>query len=245
MIDNFVIFHVPHTSDVIPKDSNIILDEYELRRELYYNTDWFLTSLISDDMPNNMVKISEVSRLFVDVEKLPDEEEEDFKYGRGMVYIKTFEGNILREIGKTPIQDNYYWKHQKSMINYISFSESLFDKTYVIDLHSFDEYYVSFFSDETDFPDICLGVNETNCDYELLNKTKEMFEKEGYKVKINSPFKGSYLPKCFEGSSSIFTMMIEINKKLYLTHNNYKPIKTNGFIKLSKDFKKIMSTIFS
>jgi len=77
----------------------------------------------------------------------------------------------------------------------------------------------------------CIGYNDqwsrpTNFVIELC---KIAFEKEGYKVGINTPYAHALAPETGYPYNSI---MIEVNKRLYLNEQTLE--MTEGFIKLHK-----------
>ena len=241
--DCFVFLHIPHSSTHLINRDNILLNDSELKRELFYSTDWFTDELFFLD---DATKIKfNTSRLEVDVEKQDDEKEEGFKYGRGKFYTKTFDGKTLKILPDDMSQYNDLYKnHTLNFSSQLNQAISLYNYVFVIDCHSFDEEYASHFSSD-EMPDICLGVNSTNYNSNLLTDAQKLFEELGYTVKINTPFVGSYLPPGFENNENVFTMMIEINKKLYMENDNYNAKKTNSFNNTGNNICKVLTKLFS
>ena len=111
--DSFIqalIFHIPHSKTEIPKEYNSdFLDDELTKREIELLTDFYTDEIFSI---NNTTKIVfPYSRVFCDVERLIDEEEEMFKVGRGFFYTKTDSGQELRRLNKVRRLGNghHYW----------------------------------------------------------------------------------------------------------------------------------------
>lgn len=87
----------------------------------------------------------------------------------------------------------------------------------IIDCHSFSD--TPFKRDSNQKPnraDICLGTTPHNTNEKLIENYRNGFEKHGLSVVINSPYSGSMLPLHHQGNGKVQTIMIEINRKLYM-----------------------------
>ena len=63
-----------------------------------------------------------------------------------------------------------------------------------------------------------------------------IYESLGYQVGINAPFSGTLTPlKYYHKNPSVKSVMIEINRKLYMDENGQK---TENFDKLKQDIMK-------
>src|SRR5690554_1315333 len=96
--DNFsrsILLHIPHSQTVIPDEylSNYCSNQL-LHEEIHKLTD-HATDLIFDT-PDVEKLVFEYSRVFCDVERLDDENEVMFRFGRGFYYTKTDDGRDLR-----------------------------------------------------------------------------------------------------------------------------------------------------
>lgn len=100
----------------------------------------------------------------------------------------------------------------------------------LIDCHSFSNLPNLL---NTNFPDIdiCIGYNddETHPDDVLIGNLIHLFSACGYKVGVNAPFSNS---KTFEVPTDYHSVMIEINKRVYMDEQTQE--KTEGFLKLKK-----------
>jgi N-formylglutamate amidohydrolase len=87
--DNFLeslIFHIPHASTHIPVDLGQSLNKNLLQHEINLLTDW-ATDLIFE-VPNTTQLLVKFSRIFCDVERLPDANEPMYVCGRGFFIPK-------------------------------------------------------------------------------------------------------------------------------------------------------------
>ena len=103
----------------------------------------------------------------------------------------------------------------------------------LIDCHSFSSHstkLVSMTQEKSDI-DICIGFNEdqTRPSDKLLNLVAKHFEEMGYNVAINKPFSNA---KTFDSKSPYHSIMIEVNKRLYMNEGSLQ-IEESGFYKLN------------
>jgi N-formylglutamate deformylase len=221
------IFHIPHSSEFIP-------DFQGFNKELIENE----TKLLVDHATDKIFNIEGVdsvifpyNRIFCDVERLPDEKEELFKLGRGFYYTKTDDGKTLRELNeehKNLIKKNYYDTHHKILNDLIENKIKKFQIVYIIDCHSYSDIpFISDLDKNSNRPDICLGTDVIHTPKWLIDKIKHTFEKEGLSVKINTPYSGTIVPLKFYGNNQIKSIMIEINRKLYIDNDGINSEKIN------------------
>lgn len=115
---NFIIFHVPHSSKRIPFSvrHQFALKNKELKKELVLMTDSYTKDLFAFNRKNRLC--AKVSRLVVDLERFCDDSlEEMSKVGMGVLYEKTSEGKVLRkkikEAKRKKLLEKYYHSHHK------------------------------------------------------------------------------------------------------------------------------------
>ena len=89
-----------------------------------------------------------------------------------------------------------------------------YNECFIIDLHSFSDEFVYKMFNKKNNPDICIGINKSNYDVDLLEKTINHFSNCGYSVMINYPDSGSIISNKYPTVKSI---MIEVNKRVYST----------------------------
>ena len=96
-----MIFHIPHSSKIVPKEQRgfLDLDNHQLNKELIAVTDTYTDELFGTHVKeSDSVIIFSISRLIVDPERfLDDKEEVMVKLGMGVIYTNTSDGKILRK----------------------------------------------------------------------------------------------------------------------------------------------------
>lgn len=93
-----------------------------------------------------------------------------------------------------------------------------YDKALIVDCHSFSSSVLQHEADKTfPLPDICIRTDEYHTPHYLIDTVIRFFEERKYKVKLNSPFKGTIVPlKFYHKETKVMSLMIEINRKIYL-----------------------------
>lgn len=217
-----LIFHIPHASTYIPADLGKSLNKKLLQHEINLLTDW-ATDLIFE-VPNTTQVLAEFSRIFCDVERLPDAEEPMYASGRGFFYTKTDVGQELRQEDDT-IKDivfrEFYQKHHIRLTDCVQQKLNKHNFAIIIDCHSFaNTPFETDLDKSPNRPDICLGVDNFHTPKWLVEQIKHQFEQHGLSVSINSPYSGTIVPtQFFQKDSRVGSIMIEINRKLYMKEN--------------------------
>lgn len=222
------IIHIPHTSLVIPNDNNFLLSSYDLTKENILSSDIDVDKIFN--IPNIQTHVCGFSRLFCDVEKLLKGEVMD-EAGRGIYHTKTINGDALRNYTHNEywnIISNYYMPYHKTMFNKVMTILNENDVVRIIDAHSFN--------DDNSGIDVCIGTDDFHTPKYLLDLIKLQFEKLGFNVAINKPYSGTYVPmEFFQSNDKVESIMIEINKKLYVDDYNLpilsKVTELNNIIK--------------
>lgn len=209
--DRIVLF-IPHSSDNLDRtqwtgDIDRAIDRW---------TDWHTDKLFRSDDDRVTSVIFPYSRFYCDVERLIDDPME--KVGQGIAY-RSIEGceRVLIDAQIADIYSKYDSIH--ATLEDVARSGSL-----IIDCHSFP-------ADLNDEIDICIGFNEdaTKPHDDVLNLVTEHFAIAGLKVGINTPYSNS-----MRVEKDIPTLMIEVNKRVYLQDDGKTP---------NTDFAKINSLI--
>ena len=220
-----MIFHIPHNSTFIPSDirDQFVLSDKSLAKELLMMTDHMTLELFKyAQLKVDILIKSSVSRLVVDVERFLDEEEVMNKVGMGVIYTKTSSGYPLRrelsENEQKYLIDKYYLPHHLEL-NYwttkILNNDS--NEVQIIDCHSFSSKPLKYeFDQNVKRPDICIGINHPQKDKYLLERLRKYIEGKEYSVDINRPFSGSIIPNKYFNDHRVKSLMIEVNRKLYM-----------------------------
>jgi len=123
--------------------------------------------------------------------------------------------------------DKYYRPHHKQMTQWVA--DNLVEQTRVliIDAHSFPSTPLPCDEGQTAHrPDISIGTDAFHTPAWLTEMFVNHFESHGYRVEINRPYKGTIVPtKFYQKDARVLSIMVEINKGLYLEDNSVEPIK--------------------
>ncbi len=220
-----MILHIPHSKTKLINNNQHNQHnkdtKYKNASQMAINhlTDWYTDELFEHENSERIVFL--YSRIWCDVERFENDPME--KIGQGLYYTH-YKGEKLRDF----TDEEYkmvkleYDKHHKKLNMLTSKLLSLFSDVVVVDCHSF--------TPNNDDPDICIGVNPST-DYKLVSLLHDYFKMNNMKTKINSPFEGSILPTDFTASPNVQSIMIEVNKNLYLEHydasNNFNTKSVN------------------
>ena len=198
--------HIPHSStERFHEGWNVGDDGNGFLKEAVSRTDILTDRLFATT--NQMVTpmVYDRSRLWCDVERLnPDPLD-----GVGMGFCPDRLGRFTRTVGPAlaaEIRESYDSWRRVCM-------ETVADGSLVIDCHSF--------TPETGCAvDVCIGVNDDQSrpDDETLDWIRSQFEKVGIRVSLNDPYTNSIV---FHDRHK--SVMLEINKKLYLKDNLMEP----------------------
>jgi len=228
-----MILHIPHSSTFIPPKYEIefIID---IQDTLDILTDHFTDELFY--YPNAKTIKFLLSRVICDVERFENNEKMEELYGMGVVYRKNHLGQTLHNMDKAlqkEIIETYYRKHYEELEIAVSNELSKKEEALIVDCHSFHDEQALHVKDPHR-PDICIGADEFHTPSFLIEAVVSYFKKLGYSVVINSPFEGTIVPmKYYKKDKKVSSIMIEVNRKLYLTKNYHK----------NKNFSKIQNLL--
>lgn len=238
-----LLFHIPHSSTVIPDDirKHFSLQHHQLDHQVKLLTDWYTSDLFSSAVHASGIAIEfPISRIVVDPERFEiDSLEPMSKVGMGVLYTKTAHGHLLRAEKftqgryRTALIDTYYKPHHETLTRLVQDQIDQHQQALIIDCHSFPTKALPYEMDQTDQrPDICIGTDGFHTPSWLAHHLDKAFEKLGYSVAINSPFSGSLVPLEFYGKhKSVYSIMIEINRSLYMNEENLKRTERFNVIK--------------
>jgi N-formylglutamate amidohydrolase len=245
----FAIIHIPHSSTKIPaaERESIVLTDDQLHEELVTMTDMFTDELFASGNEHARKIIFPVSRLIVDPERFLDDELEPMSVkGMGVVYTKTSRDTPLRE-GLTPEQrailiDRYYKPHHSQFTQDTANALDTNNYCLIIDCHSFPSVPLPFELDQSpDRPEICIGADEFHTPERLQQSLVSLFNNSGFTTAINRPFSGSIVPlKYFQSNSRVHSIMIEINRKLYMDETTGE--RNSHFYELMAKLHSIIAT---
>ena len=231
-----ILLHIPHSSSTFPDSSGhsfIDLNEDERLLIDYYTDELFAPSQDSEHICS--VKFP-YCRLYCDVERLINDPLE--KYGLGFHYspFDTTSESLTRSFCNREESFNIYADFHSLVSKKLV---ELSDDTILIDCHSFSNLPNLLVSNPPHI-DICIGYNddETCPNKVVIGNVVRYFESLGYQVGINIPFSNS---KTFNVPVKYHTLMIEVNKRLYMNEETME--KSDSFNKLKYDIQSLYSIL--
>lgn len=235
-INKSYIFHIPHSSSDIPDRTGFI--EEKIVEEIDLLTDHSTDKIF--DLLNVDKLIFPHSRIFCDVERLDDDLEPMYKFGRGFYYTKTDGGDVLRisdENHKQIIYKKYYLPHHNQLRKMVEDKLNSIGFAIIVDCHSFSNTpFKTDLDKENDRPDICIGVDDFHTPKDWLYEIKKSFENNGLVVKVNSPYSGTIIPiEYYKQNENVMSIMIEINKRVYMHNNKISENSINRLNSMLKD----------
>ncbi|OQB64489.1 MAG: N-formylglutamate amidohydrolase [Bacteroidetes bacterium ADurb.Bin145] len=230
-----IILHIPHSSTDIPSYDGYIVDKETIKNEVNLLTDWFTDDLF--DLPYSKI-ITPFSRVFCDVERFHDDSKEIMsRYGMGMCYTHTDNGNLMRMISpelRDKIKFEFYDQHHTLLKQSISKSLTIFEKVVIIDCHSFPD--IPLYRDlnkEMSRPDFCIGTDEYHTPDSIKQIVKDYLINKGFSVKFNNPYSGTMIPLKYSNKEKrVIGLMIEINRKLYMDIKKSVIVKSNNYLNI-------------
>ena len=236
-----LILHIPHSSDKIPLKDGYIVNETILNNEILKLTDWHTDDLFHSDFDEMIV--AKFSRIFCDPERFSDDKVEEMaSVGMGVLYEKTDDDLLMRKITpelRAEILTDYYWNHHQKLNDAVNYQLNKYNKAIIIDCHSLSD--IPFLRDkdqESKRTDYSIGIDSIHTSDELLQTTLNFFNDREIEVAINCPYSGTLVPmEHYQKNENVQSIMIEVNRKLYLNENtNVKSENYGNVKKLIQDY---------
>lgn len=221
-----LIAHIPHCSTFTPPDlrDSFSLSETELKREILRLTDWYVNELFASAQElGGAVVAYPISRLVLDPERFEDDDQE-IMASRGMdvIYTRTLDGRELRAtpspLERQELLDKFYRPHQAAVEKATEICLDRFQKCLILDCHSFPSIPLPCDLDQDAVrPDVCLGTDPFHTPPSLTDSIEQFFHSLGWTVRVDKPYKGTYVPLKFYGKDKrVASIMIELNRRLYM-----------------------------
>lgn len=188
---------------------------------LVYQTDWATERIF--DVEGVARLVTPWSRLFCDVERLPDEQEPCYKQGRGFYYTHGCDGEPLRQLDeehKKYVHEHYYSVHHATFERMVAEALERTGHCHIIDGHSFGDVPYGTQCQAPLQPDFCIGTDAYHTPAHVLEHAVSFFRDRGYSVEVDNPFGGFVVPPVYYRTNPNVTgLMIEVNKRLYMNGN--------------------------
>lgn len=244
-----MILHIPHSSINFPNKEGFLIADSELNQEVLKLTDWYTDELFESKNWES-VKAG-FSRIFCDTERFSDNSKEVmFKYGMGVLYEKSDDGNPIRIVTeelRENILKNYYWEHHKKLNTAVLNELNQFGKSLIIDCHSFPHKPLKRDLDQSlNRPDFNIGTDENHTPQILIDSSIDFFKSKGFSLGVDEPYSGSIVPMDFyQKDKRVGSIMLEVNRRLYLQNNS--SIKSKYFKEVRlvvQEFNVLMNSVF-
>ena len=224
-----LVLHIPHAGTAIP---SAVLDQFlsveQIHQTVFDLTDWYTNELFQ--IPGCPRVETPISRVVVDTERYEEDAlESAARFGQGVIYTHSHSdmpsrsrvGKPLRrtinEQERYDLLAQYYTPWHLKLKHCVVQQRNRFGYCVIIDCHSFPSIPLpTEVSSQDPRPDICIGTSPSNTPAWLEDSVRNGFHKLGYRCASNAPFSGSIVPSEFEGDPNVISVMIEINRDLYL-----------------------------
>jgi len=202
-IGSNVILHIPHSStNIHPK---LIQD---IGEDFHKLTDHATDKIF--DIDGHTSIIFPYSRFYCDVERFEVDPMEE--KGMGFYYTKNIKGETFRnEMDKPYILEHIYKPHHEKLNKECDVMMEVYNSALIVDCHSFGNDIIN----NEDAIEICIGFNE-NTNKRLIDVCVSYFSGLGYTVGENNPYVGAMMPIKYANDDRVQSVMIEINKSLYM-----------------------------
>jgi len=246
-----LILHVPHSSDNFGLLGPLFWEKYsEQWKDRAKNLiDWYTDELFvpeeyaeEEENSNIIPVVFDYCRTLCDVERMAHDPLE--AKGLGITYydyLTTEDGPL--EIQEYPLLRRgilcAYQEHQNVLIKLLMQNPGAI----LIDCHSFSNGPTVLQPDASlnTEVDICIGFNDdfSKPDDSTIKQIADCFRKAGYKVGINTPYSNS---KTVDTPIDYHSIMIEINKRVYMDENTLKIYQTD-FLKLKNCIESVYTLL--
>jgi N-formylglutamate amidohydrolase len=140
--------------------------------------------------------------------------------GQGVVYTRTTRGAALREPDARMRRrriDALFLPYHEALAREVDAMLERWGRCTILDGHSFATLPLPSERDqEPDRPDICIGTDVTHTPPDLASALERAFRAEGFEVRRDSPFAGTFVPLRHYGRElRVRSVMVEIRRGLY------------------------------
>jgi len=225
-----MLLHIPHSQTLMP----VHYDELPVLH-LYRHTDWFTDDLFMVDKADHF--IFPYSRFYADMERLANDPLE--AQGMGIFYTQTPWKAVYRDLSLPEYKEVMSLYEQWHVNLKQTAEQQVKDHGYavLVDCHSFSHHQVT--QPEFELPDINIGTNPVGTSSELVDLIVKGFENQGYSVAVDMPYQYSIAPIV---DDRFETVMIEINKRCYLTEDFQRSI---NYTKTKQTVQEVMKQLMA
>jgi N-formylglutamate amidohydrolase len=236
-----LILHIPHSSVNMPLLDGYIQDADKIQNELIKLTDWYTDELFYSE--SDSMIIASFSRIFCDVERFENDEDEIMsKVGMGVLYESFDDGSLLRKVSpviRSRIIKDYYWKHHNVLLEEVNKQLINDGSCLIVDCHSYPSKPLIRDLDQTaERPDFNIGTDKYHTPQKLIDASISYFEQRGFSIGVDWPYKGTIVPLAhYQKNKKVNSIMLEVNRELYLNEpSNEKTARFNEIKEIVKSY---------
>lgn len=218
-----VIMHVPHASREIPAEvaADFIATDAQIAQELDRVTDDYTDELAKAAAEQSgcapWMIVNNLSRLVADPGRFSNERESMDVTGRGAIFRKLGDGNLLRplDMDVADLKAEYYFPYADAVSKLVSGRIQDCGCAVIVDVHSYNNQPAEYrIHPGKLLPDVCIGTHSVHTPAVLADEAARAFRSAGFSVERNTPFAGAYVPVDYSGNTSVLAVMFEVRKDL-------------------------------
>lgn len=232
-----IVGNVPHAATLIPpaERARLLPDDAVLAVDLLRMTDAHTDRLYDwiRDLGGTLL-VNRVSRLVVDPERFPDDDEEPMAAsGQGAVYTRTSWGAPLRAadpVERARLMDRWYEPYHAALADLVEAALTTFGRCLILDGHSFATVPLPAEPDQDpDRPDVGIGTDPFHTPRRLVEALEGALAAEGFRVAVDRPFAGALVPLRWYGSDArVASVLLEVRRGAYLDERTGQPLESFG-----------------
>lgn len=236
-----LVLHVPHARSAMPPEvlAEFVVDAAELESHQLRSVDHFTDELFGADFAACTRVEFPISRLAVDPERFElDEREPMAARGLGVLYERGHDGCVIRRpvtgARRQELLDRWYRPHHARLAEAVAQAIDARGRVLVVDCHSFPPEPLAVDHDRrVPRPDLCIGTAGIHTPAALVDAAHCCCWRWGFSVQVDAPYAGSIVPIDRLGTDPrVQSVMVEVNRALYMRAEGGKPVKTDGFWRL-------------
>lgn len=221
--DSPVILHVPHASRHIPEEvaADFVATAEQVTAELDRVTDHGTATLATAARETAGGRAWQVtngmSRLVADPGRFYNQRDSMDATGRGAVYTRMSDGELLRPLGfdDSQLKATYFHPYDDAMAELVNERLRATGGAVIVDVHSYsnppEEYQIH---EGKLLPDVCIGTHSVHSPAILTDTAARIFTEAGFNVERNTPFTGVYIPLEHEMNAKVLGIMFEVRDDL-------------------------------
>lgn len=231
-----IVANIPHSSTHVPAFARpgLKASPQLLQLEMARLNDWYTDELYSAVAARGGCALTfGANRLVLDPERYEDDAQEIMsKQGMGVIYTRGTHGDELRgaldPAQREELLSKLYRPYHAELDARVRWVLQKFGRCLVLDCHSFPAKTLPYEIDQNlQRPPFCFGTDAYHSPEPLVQAFENVVTKNGLTSLRNEPFAGTIVPLSLYRDSRVASIMIEINRALYMDESATE--KSSGF----------------